>query len=377
MRIAHLGLTDFRNYPSLEVDFAPGINILLGSNGQGKTNAVEAVAYLATFGSHRVANDTALVRAGSDSAVIRSTVTHGERTIGLDVQINPGRSNRLQVNRAPVRRTRDALGIVRAVMFAPEDLSLVKGEPGARRRFLDQLLVQSSPKYAGVIADYDKVLRQRNSLLRSAAKSSSGLERDTLHSTLAVWDERLVAFGSQIMAGRVGVLAGIREPAAAAYAEVAQTRNRLELRYVPSRLENTAETEQDFAQELTRCLENIRREEFARAVTLVGPHRDELEIGLNDLPARGYASHGESWSVALALRLASYETLQTDQSGEPILILDDVFAELDVVRRERLAQITSRSVGQVLITAAVSDDVPEQLSGVRFLVDNATMGEVR
>jgi DNA replication and repair protein RecF len=377
VRIAHLGLTDFRNYPSLEVDFSPGVNILLGSNGQGKTNAVEAVAYLATFGSHRVANDTALVRAGCDSAVIRSTVTHGDRTIGLDVQINPGRSNRLQVNRSPVRRTRDALGIVRAVMFAPEDLSLVKGEPGARRRFLDQLLVQSSPKFAGVIADYDKVLRQRNSLLRSAAKSSSGLERDTLHSTLAVWDERLVTFGSQIMAGRVGVLADIREPAAAAYAEVAQTRNRLELRYVPSRLSNGPQTEQDFAQELTRCLGEIRKEEFARAVTLVGPHRDELEIGLNDLPARGYASHGESWSVALALRLASFETLQTDQSGEPILILDDVFAELDSVRRERLAQIASRSPGQVLITAAVSDDVPEQLSGVRFLVDNATIGELR
>ncbi|MCU0297866.1 MAG: DNA replication/repair protein RecF [Candidatus Nanopelagicales bacterium] len=377
MRIAHLGLTDFRNYPSLEVDFSPGVNILLGSNGQGKTNAVEAVAYLATFGSHRVANDTALVRAGCDSAVIRSTVTHGDRTIGLDVQINPGRSNRLQVNRSPVRRTRDALGIVRAVMFAPEDLSLVKGEPGARRRFLDQLLVQSSPKFAGVIADYDKVLRQRNSLLRSAAKSSSGLERDTLHSTLAVWDERLVTFGSQIMAGRVGVLADIREPAAAAYAEVAQTRNRLELRYVPSRLSNGPQTEQDFAQELTRCLGEIRKEEFARAVTLVGPHRDELEIGLNDLPARGYASHGESWSVALALRLASFEMLQTDQSGEPILILDDVFAELDSVRRERLAQIASRSPGQVLITAAVSDDVPEQLSGVRFLVDNATIGELR
>jgi DNA replication and repair protein RecF len=335
------------------------------------------VAYLATFGSHRVANDTALVRAGCDSAVIRSTVTHGDRTIGLDVQINPGRSNRLQVNRSPVRRTRDALGIVRAVMFAPEDLSLVKGEPGARRRFLDQLLVQSSPKFAGVIADYDKVLRQRNSLLRSAAKSSSGLERDTLHSTLAVWDERLVTFGSQIMAGRVGVLADIREPAAAAYAEVAQTRNRLELRYVPSRLSNGPQTEQDFAQELTRCLGEIRKEEFARAVTLVGPHRDELEIGLNDLPARGYASHGESWSVALALRLASFEMLQTDQSGEPILILDDVFAELDSVRRERLAQIASRSPGQVLITAAVSDDVPEQLSGVRFLVDNATIGELR
>jgi DNA replication and repair protein RecF len=377
VRIAHLGLTDFRNYPSLEVDLSPGVNILLGSNGQGKTNAVEAVAYLATFGSHRVANDTALVRAGCDSAVIRSTVTHGDRTIGLDVQINPGRSNRLQVNRSPVRRTRDALGIVRAVMFAPEDLSLVKGEPGARRRFLDQLLVQSSPKFAGVIADYDKVLRQRNSLLRSAAKSSSGLERDTLHSTLAVWDERLVTFGSQIMAGRVGVLADIREPAAAAYAEVAQTRNRLELRYVPSRLSNGPQTEQDFAQELTRCLGEIRKEEFARAVTLVGPHRDELEIGLNDLPARGYASHGESWSVALALRLASFEMLQTDQSGEPILILDDVFAELDSVRRERLAQIASRSPGQVLITAAVSDDVPEQLSGVRFLVDNATIGELR
>ncbi len=376
MRIAHLGLTDYRNYPSLELDFDPGVNILLGSNGQGKTNAVEAIAYLATFSSHRVANDTALVRAGCDSAVIRSTVTHGERTLGLDVQINPGRSNRLQVNRTPVKRTRDALGIVRAVMFAPEDLSLVKGDPAARRRFLDQLLVQSSPKFAGVIADYEKVLRQRNSLLRSAAKSTSGLERDTLHSTLAVWDERLVEFGSQIMAGRVDVLNTIREPAAAAYAEVAQTRNRLELRYVSSRLEGQPLTSQDFAQAMGDCLDRLRKEEFARAVTLVGPHRDELDIGLNELPARGYASHGESWSVALALRLASFETLQTDQAGEPVLILDDVFAELDSVRRERLAQIVGRGHGQVLITAAVSDDVPDRLTGVRFLVDEATISEV-
>ncbi len=376
MRIAHLGLTDYRNYPGLEIDFDPGVNILLGSNGQGKTNAVEAIAYLATFSSHRVANDTALVRAGCDSAVIRSTVTHGDRTLGLDVQINPGRSNRLQVNRTPVKRTRDALGIVRAVMFAPEDLSLVKGDPAARRRFLDQLLVQSSPKFAGVIADYEKVLRQRNSLLRSAAKSTSGLERDTLHSTLAVWDERLVDFGSQIMAGRLEVLNTIREPAAAAYAEVAQTRNRLELRYVSSRLEGEPLTSQDFAEAMGECLERLRKEEFARAVTLVGPHRDELEIGLNELPARGYASHGESWSVALALRLASFETLQTDQAGEPVLILDDVFAELDSVRRERLAQIVGRGHGQVLITAAVSDDVPDRLSGVRFLVDEATISEV-
>ena len=317
MRVTHLELTDFRNYEYLEVDFPPGINVLVGANGQGKTNIVEAVAYLATFSSHRVANDTALVRAGADRAVIRSTVVQDDRSIGLDVQINPGRANRMQVNGTPVKRTRDAMGIVRAVMFAPEDLSLVKGDPAARRRYLDGLLVQLTPRYAAVLADYEKTLKQRNSLLRSAARSTSRTERESLHSTLDVWNERLVEFGSDLIAGRVALVARIVAPAAAAYADVAQARNDVDLTYVPARLPGGLSTREEFADAMREVLAQVRAEEMARGVTVVGPHRDELDVTLNALPARGYASHGESWSFALALRLASYEVCATTSPGTP------------------------------------------------------------
>ena len=373
MRVTHLELTDFRNYEYLEVDFPPGINVLVGANGQGKTNIVEAVAYLATFSSHRVANDTALVRAGADRAVIRSTVVQDDRSIGLDVQINPGRANRMQVNGTPVKRTRDAMGIVRAVMFAPEDLSLVKGDPAARRRYLDGLLVQLTPRYAAVLADYEKTLKQRNSLLRSAARSTSRTERESLHSTLDVWNERLVEFGSDLIAGRVALVARIVAPAAAAYADVARARNDVELTYVPARLPDGLRTREEFADALREVLAQVRAEEMARGVTVLGPHRDELDVTLNALPARGYASHGESWSLALALRMASYEVLRDDLAGDPVLILDDVFAELDLQRRERLAQTAAGVQGQVLITAAVSGDVPDSVSGVRFTVGNGSI----
>lgn len=368
MRVAHLGLTDFRNYEALEVDFAPGVNVLVGSNGQGKTNVVEAVAYLATFTSHRVAHDTALVRAGAERAVIRSTISNDERSIGLDVQINPGRANRVQVNRTPLRRIRDALGVLRCVMFAPEDLSLVKGDPAARRRFLDSLLIQLTPRYAAVMADYDKTLKQRNSLLRTAAKSGPS-ERAALHSTLEVWNDRLVTFGADLQAGRSALVAALVDPISEAYAAVTPARNRVAVTYQPARITRAASLE-DYTAGLRVALEQVRAEEIARGVTVVGPHRDELELRLNDLPARGYASHGESWSLALALRLASYAILRDDAAGDPVLILDDVFAELDEQRRQRLAEITRSAEGQVLITAAVATDVPGTVSGVTFSVEN-------
>lgn len=374
MRVDHLGLTDYRNYSELEVDLDAGVNVLVGRNGQGKTNLVEAIAYLATFGSHRVASDTALVRAGAERAVIRSRVTQGERTIGLDVQINPGRANRIQVNRTPVKRTRDALGIVRAVMFAPEDLALVKGEPAGRRRFLDDILIQLAPRYAAVLSDYERALRQRNSLLRTAAKSGRE-QRESLHSTLQVWDDRLVGFGAELTAGRAALVDRLREPVALAYATVAPARNAVELTYVPSRLAGAPASVADFDAALREALNQVRDEEIARGVTVVGPHRDELELALNALPARGYASHGESWSLALALRLGSYELLRDEAAGDPILILDDVFAELDQQRRERLAEVATDNGGQVLVTAAVSADVPHVLVGVRFSVEGAAIQE--
>ncbi|MFN8183820.1 MAG: DNA replication/repair protein RecF [Candidatus Nanopelagicales bacterium] len=373
MRIERLELTDFRNYEHLEVGFEPGNNVLVGPNGQGKTNIVEAVAYLATFSSHRVATDAALVRAGCDRAVIRSLVVQGERTIGLDVQINPGRANRLQVNRAPVRRARDAMGIVKAVMFAPEDLGLVKGDPAARRRFLDQLLVQVSPRYAAVIADYDKTIKQRNSLLRSASKAGTALERETLQSTLDVWNDRLVTFGADLVAGRVALLERLTGPTTHAYEQVAQARNDVAMSYTAARIPAVGTDSAEVGTALRAALGEVRSEELARGVTVLGPHRDDVELRLNDLPARGYASHGESWSLALALRLASYDVLRDDGSVEPILILDDVFAELDQQRRDRLAQVVADARGQVLITAAVSGDVPESLTGVRFSVDTGSV----
>jgi len=373
VRIERLELTDFRNYEHLEVGFEPGNNVLVGPNGQGKTNIVEAVAYLATFSSHRVATDAALVRAGCDRAVIRSLVVQGERTIGLDVQINPGRANRLQVNRAPVRRARDAMGIVKAVMFAPEDLGLVKGDPAARRRFLDQLLVQVSPRYAAVIADYDKTIKQRNSLLRSASKAGTALERETLQSTLDVWNDRLVTFGADLVAGRVALLERLTGPTTHAYEQVAQARNDVAMSYTAARIPAVGTDSAEVGTALRAALGEVRSEELARGVTVLGPHRDDVELRLNDLPARGYASHGESWSLALALRLASYDVLRDDGSVEPILILDDVFAELDQQRRDRLAQVVADARGQVLITAAVSGDVPESLTGVRFSVDTGSV----
>lgn len=371
MKIDHLGLTDFRNYEALEVEFGAGVNVLVGANGQGKTNVVEAVGYLATFSSHRVANDTALVRAGTERAVIRSMISNGERTIGLDVQINPGRANRVQVNRTPLKRTRDALGVLRAVVFAPEDLSLVKGDPAARRRFLDTLLIQLGPRYAGVISDYEKTLKQRNSLLRSAAKASTS-ERATLHGTMDVWDDRLVEFGADLQAGRAALVQRLQTPLAQAYAMVAPVRNDVAVEYVPSRV-GPAQTTQQFAEAMRQAIREVRQEEFARAVTVVGPHRDELDLRLNELPARGYASHGESWSLALAMRLASYEILGDEAAGSPVLILDDVFAELDQQRRQRLADVTLRADGQVLITAAVPSDVPETVSGVTFCVEDGVV----
>jgi DNA replication and repair protein RecF len=303
--------------------------------------------------------------------VIRSQVSNGERTLGLDVQINPGRANRVQVNRTALKRTRDGLGVVRAVMFAPEDLALVKGDPGARRRFLDALLIQLTPRFAGVIADYDKTLRQRNSLLRTAAKAHPS-ERAALHSTLEVWNDRLIEFGADLQAGRAALVAALREPVSHAYATVTPLRNTVSIEYQPARVSGGG-TRAEFAAALQEALVEVRREEIARGVTVLGPHRDEVELRLNDLPARGYASHGESWSLALALRLASYQILRDEAAGDPVLILDDVFAELDEQRRRRLAEVTAAGDGQIFITAAVPTDVPDVVSGVTFCVDDGAM----
>ncbi|MGX9347842.1 DNA replication/repair protein RecF [Microbacterium sp. KNMS] len=366
MIVEHLSLVDFRNYAEAELALQPGPNVLVGRNGQGKTNLAEAIAYLATLGSHRVSSDAPLVREGKDAAFVRARLAHGARRVTLELQINKQGSNRARVSGSPVR-TSELPRYAQAVLFAPEDLQIVRGDPSQRRRFADQLLIQRTPRMAGVIADYERTLRQRTALLKSAR--ARGLKGAQL-STLDVWDDKLVALGSQLIDARVRLAQDLAEPVAAAYAGVAGEDHRPELSWVLSVRgadpeegdELLAGADEGSTEELFRSALAARRaQELDRGLTLVGPHRDDLLLTVRGLPVKGYASHGESWSVALALRLASAELLRAEsQGGDPILILDDVFAELDADRRRRLADVVA-DFEQVLVTAAVAADVPEPL----------------
>jgi DNA replication and repair protein RecF len=353
MRITSLKLTDWRNYESAEVEFEPGANVLAGSNGQGKTNLVEAIGFLTTLGSHRVSGDAALVRAGTDAAVIRATVVAADREVLAEVLINKVGANRAQLNRSAVR-PREITRNVSSVLFAPEDLAIVRGEPSARRRFVDELLVQRAPRLAGVVGDYEKALRQRNGLLRG----SRGLVDSE---SLAVWDERLVVTGSELLDARTALLTELEPIVAEQYAVVAGDD---QLVAIDAQRTIDEETEEGTTLErFTAALGRVRRREIERGLTLIGPHRDEILLTVNGLPARGYASHGESWSLALALRLGAVEVLRHSlPTGDPIVILDDVFAELDERRRIRLADRVSR-YEQVLVTAAVEADIPPALAG--------------
>ena len=378
MRVAHLSLRDFRSYAEVELPLDAGVTALIGPNGQGKTNLVEAVGYLSTLGSHRVAQDAPLVRLGAERAVLRGQVVRDDRSLLLEVEITPGKANRARVNRSPVPRAREMLGILRSVLFAPEDLALVKGDPAERRRFLDDLLVLRTPRYAGVRADYDRVLKQRNALLRSGAGRRA--EQVDLR-TLEVWDSHLSTAGAELLAGRIDLVDGLRPLVDKAYQAVAESSfasaGPAAIDYRSSLGEEVplvADRDMLSAAMLNQISE-VRKAELERGITLVGPHRDELVLKLGPLPAKGYASHGESWSFALALKLAAYDLLraETDAGGEPVLVLDDVFAELDGHRRERLANLVA-GAEQVLVTAAVPEDVPEALSGARVDVMG---GEVR
>jgi len=363
--VAHLSLHSFRSYDELELPLTDGVTAFLGRNGQGKTNLVEAVDYLARLSSHRVAGDAPLVKQGSDAAVVRAAVVKDDRQAVLEVEIVPGRSNRARVNRSSLPRARDLVGLVRTVLFSPEDLALVKGDPAERRRFLDDLLVLRTPRLAGVRADYDRVLKQRNALLKSAGdrRTRTG---EYFESTLAVWDDQLVALGAELVMARATLVEELVPLLAQAYAAVAKDASRSEavMHYVPSvpvpAPVSREQVDLSFREELGRR----RGEEVQRGITLVGPHRDELAISVGTLPVKGYASHGESWSCAVALRLASYDLLRGD-GDDPILILDDVFAELDADRRDRLAELVA-DAEQVLVTAAVEADVPTALRGARI-----------
>jgi len=452
VHVAHLSLTDFRSYPSVDLALEPGVTAFVGPNGHGKTNLVEAVGYVATQSSHRVASDGPLVRHGAARAIVRAVIAREERRALVELEINPGRANRARLNRSPVSRARDVLGLLRTVLFAPEDLALVKGDPAERRRFLDELLVARAPRFAGVRADYDRVLKQRGALLRTAAASRAGRGRSARRrendaafaaagagdvlSTLEVWDAHLARVGAELLAARLELVEALRPLVAKAYAALAPASGAADLCYrstlstaggsaaggrvpggrpaVPEpaapepaapRPAETAAARSGPASpaadgpagaaesstggtlstgmvdraaleaRLREALLAVRSAELERGVNLVGPHRDDLELRLGELPARGYASHGESWSFALALRLAAYDLLRAD-GGDPVLILDDVFAELDAFRRRRLAEIVA-SAEQVLITAAVPEDVPAELTGARFDVAEGSVTRVR
>ncbi|GAA1547348.1 DNA replication/repair protein RecF [Dactylosporangium maewongense] len=375
MYVRGLELVDFRSYERVVVEFGPGACVLVGPNGVGKTNLVEALAYVASLESHRVATDAPLVRFGTSRAVVRCAIVHEERELLVELSIEPGKANKARLGRSPVARTRDILGALKLVLFAPEDLSLIRGDPGERRRMLDELLVTRQPRFAGVRSDYDRVLKQRNALLRSAylARKTGGSRGGDL-STLDVWDSHLAQHGAQLVRARLDLVAALAPHVAKAYAAVSASRSDARIAYSPSfPLPVQGETAQgEIEQALLVALGEARKQEVERGVTLVGPHRDELTLTLGDLPAKGYASHGESWSYALALRLAAYDLLR-DDAVEPVLVLDDVFAELDVGRRERLAELVS-GASQVIVTCAVDDDVPRALRGARYEVGG---GEVR
>lgn len=382
MHVAHLTLHDFRSYGAVDVELGPGVTAFIGRNGQGKTNLVEAVDYLSRLTSHRVASDAPLVRAGAERGLVRAAVVRDGRTAVLEVELNPGKANRARVNKSPLPRARELVGLVRTVLFSPEDLALVKGDPSERRRFLDDLLVLRTPRLAGVRADYDRVLKQRNSLLKTAgaARRGSTNEQSAL-STLGVWDAHLARTGGELLAERLALVEALRPYVGKAYETVARgaSREDAEIEYAPSlELPEGSLATPDRAaltEALLAELERRRGDELDRGISLVGPHRDELRLTLGNgelrLPVKGYASHGESWSFALALRLASYDLLRAD-GDDPILLLDDVFAELDTERRDQLAALVA-DAEQVLVTAAVPADVPAVLAGVRYVVSD---GEV-
>ena len=423
MHLTRLALTDFRSYVDVDVPLKSGVTIFSGPNGEGKTNLVEAVGYAATLASHRAAQDAPLIRKGADQAIIRAAISTSANDALVEIELNAGRANRVRLNRTPLTRPRDVLGVLRTVLFAPEDLALVKGDPGDRRRFLDDLLVAMAPRYAAVRADYDRVLKQRTALLKSAGPKGgpkgNRQSREAVTATLDVWDAHLARTGAELLVAREHLVTALRPHVENSYAAVAgdgrggAVRGGAAIEYRRSfesqpaagapttgapttgapttgapttggpdadrpDADRPAATHRDRVraaeQALREALLEVRASELDRGVCLAGPHRDELELSVRDLPARGYASHGESWSMALALRLASFDLLRAGRE-DPVLILDDVFAELDAGRRDRLATLVAKAE-QVLVTAAVPEDIPSLLTGAHFKVSAGALAVV-
>ena len=368
MYVRHLGLRDFRSWAQADLELEPGRTVFIGPNGYGKTNLIEALWYSTTLGSHRVGTDAPLIRAGAPRAVVSTIVVNEGRECAVDLEIAAGRANKARLNRSPVRSTREVVGVLQAVLFAPEDLALVRGDPADRRRYLDDLAVVRRPTVAGVRADYDKVLRQRTALLKSLSGARHRSDQAALD-TLDVWDSRLAEYGGQLMAARIDLVNQLAPEVEKAYQLLAPGSRPASIAYRASLdvgLNSDADRELLEAA-LLAALSARRAAELERGMCLVGPHRDDLELRLGDQFAKGFASHGESWSFAVALRLAAYELLRADGS-EPVLLLDDVFAELDTARRRALAAV-AESAEQVLVTAAVLEDIPAGWDARRVTID--------
>ncbi len=363
MFIKNLSLIQFRSYQNLDLNLNKGINVFLGDNGEGKTNIIESIIYLSLLSSHRVATDLPLIKLDNKNAYIRAKIEDDQREHLIELEINPNKANRAKINQQPVRSQREILGLVQTTSFSPEDLDLVRGDPSTRRRYIDHLLIQESPRLSGVITDYERALKQRNSLLKSRAPISS----------LQPWDKHLIEFASELIASRIKLLNTLAPYLLKAYKNISNKKDFTV--FYKSNLENLTEDKESNKLILSEKLELVREQERDRGITLIGPHRDDLNLLLGDTPVKGYASHGESWSVALALKLASYLLLK-DQGSNPILILDDVFSELDLDRREELVEL-SKSSEQTLITVAVAEDLPKKLEIQNtYQVKNSIVKEV-
>jgi DNA replication and repair protein RecF len=360
MQLAHLWLTDFRGHQESEVEVGPGITVFAGGNAQGKTTVLEAVGWLARMSSFRAAPDSALVRVGCEKAIVRAEIVPANR--GPDVrpdlieaEIAAAGRNRVLLNRKPLPRARDLLGSLRVTVFAPDDLRLVKAGPAERRAELDDLLVALSPRYDAVQSDYERVLRHRNAWLRTWSRADDP-------ATLDVWDEQLVRAGAELVRGRLKLLERLAAPLGKAYGDVAGAAADVAGAYEASwarELPGEAggvildETRlDDVGPLLAEAVGRSRSADLERRLTLIGPHRDDWRLSIDGLDARRYASQGEQRSLALAVRLAGHVVISDVVGEPPVLLLDDVFSELDETRANNL--VAHMPIAQALVTTAGS-----------------------